>query len=186
MLPSLVIEIYKLIAESGINLITYNGIDAASDKNRMQQSLTLAEKYGLGVFVIDSGLNTIVKDDNGEVTENTTAISAEELAALMATYGAYDSFLGVTIVDEPKGSANWENDTHDDPTLDTAFSDTNYKRYQYYEALAEALLPYVNVTGYINLHGSQSVDTGDFYDYASQLGEDVDVLSFDTYLYFED
>lgn len=179
-------EIYQLIKESGINLITYNGIDAASDKNRLQQSLALAEKYGIGVFVTDSSLNTIVKDENGEVTEHTTVVSAEEMAALMATYGAYDSFLGITIVDEPKGSANWENNTHDDPTLDTAFSNTDFKRYQYYEALAEALKPYGNITGYINLHGSQSVDTGDFYDYVSQIGEDVDVLSFDTYLYFED
>lgn len=179
-------EIYQLIKESGINLITYNGIDAASDKNRLQQSLALAEKYGIGVFVTDSSLNTIVKDENGEVTEHTTVVSAEELAALMATYGAYDSFLGITIVDEPKGSANWENNTHDDPTLDTAFSNTDFKRYQYYEALAEALQPYGNITGYINLHGSQSVDTGDYYEYVSQIGEDVDVLSFDTYLYFED
>ena len=180
-------EIYQLIKESGINLITYNGIDAASDINRLQQSLALAEKYGIGVFVIDSSLNTLQKDENGDFTGSvTTAVSAEELAALMATYGAYDSFLGITIIDEPKGSANWENDTHDDPTLDTAFSDTHFKRYQYYEALAEALKPYGNITGYINLHGSQSVDTGDFYDYVSQIGEDVDVLSFDTYLYFED
>lgn len=179
-------EIYQLIKESGINLITYNGIDAASDKNRLQQSLALAEKCGIGVFVTDSSLNTIVKDENGEVTEHTTVVSAEEMAALMATYGAYDSFLGITIVDEPKGSANWENNTHDDPTLDTAFSNTDFKRYQYYEALAEALQPYGNITGYINLHGSQSVDTGDYYEYVSQIGEDVDVLSFDTYLYFED
>lgn len=177
---------YKLIKDSGINLITYSGIDAASDANRLQQSLALAEKYGIGMFVTDSSLNTITKDDNGDVTANTTVISAEELAALMATYGTYDSFLGITIVDEPKGSANWENDTHDDPTLDTDFSDTNFKRYQYYEALAEALQPYGNITGYINLHGSQSVDTGDYYEYVSQIGEDVDVLSFDTYLYFED
>jgi len=179
-------DVFQLIADSGINLITYSGIDAASDANRLQQSLALAEKYGIGVFVSDSSLNTITKDDNGNVTANTTVISAEELAALMATYGAYDSFLGITIVDEPKGSANWENNTHDDPTLDTAFSNTDFKRYQYYEALAEALKPYGNITGYINLHGSQSVDTGDYYEYVSQIGEDVDVLSFDTYLYFED
>lgn len=177
-------EIYQLIKESGINLITYNGIDAASDKNRLQQSLALAEKYGIGVFVTDSSLNTIVKDENGEVTEHTTVVSAEEMAALMATYSAYDSFQGITIVDEPKGSATWENDTHDEQ--ESEFSDSYYKRYQYYEAIAEALKPYGNITSYINLHGSQSVDKGEFYNYVSSIGEDVDVLSFDTYLYFED
>ena len=177
-------EIYQLIKESGINLITYNGIDAASDKNRLQQSLALAEKYGIGVFVTDSSLNTIVKDENGEVTEHTTVVSAEEMAALMATYSVYDSFQGVTIVDEPKGSATWENDTHDEQ--ESEFSDSYYKRYQYYEAIAEALKLYGNITSYINLHGSQSVDKGEFYNYVSSIGEDVDVLSFDTYLYFED
>lgn len=177
-------EIYQLIKESGINLITYNGIDAASDKNRLQQSLALAEKYGIGVFVTDSSLNTIVKDEDGEVTEHTTVVSAEEMAALMATYSVYDSFQGITIVDEPKGSATWENDTHDEQ--ESEFSDSYYKRYQYYEAIAEALKPYGNITSYINLHGSQSVDKGEFYNYVSSIGEDVDVLSFDTYLYFED
>lgn len=177
-------DVFQLIADSGINLITYSGIDAASDANRLQQGLALAEKYGIGMFVTDSRLNTIVKDENGEVSEHTTVVSAEELAALMATYSAYDSFLGITIVDEPKGSATWENDTHDEQ--ESEFSDSYYKRYQYYEAIAEALKPYGNITSYINLHGSQSVDKGEFYNYVSSIGEDVDVLSFDTYLYFED
>ncbi|MBO5001727.1 MAG: hypothetical protein J6C66_03385, partial [Prevotella sp.] len=35
-------DVFQLIADSGINLITYSGIDAASDANRLQQSLALA------------------------------------------------------------------------------------------------------------------------------------------------
>lgn len=170
--------VYQLIADSGINLITYSGIDAASDATRLQQTLALAEKYGIGVFVSDSAMNTITKDEEGNVTANSSVTSAQELAALMAAYSGYDSFLGINVVDEPKGSSDWA--THGE------YSDTYYKRYQYYEALAEALLPYVNVTNYINMHGSQSVDDGKYRDYVDAIGEDVDVLSFDTYLYFED
>lgn len=170
--------VYQLIADSGINLITYSGINAASDATRLQQTLALAEKYGIGVFVSDSAMNTITKDEEGNVTANSSVTSAQELAALMAAYSGYDSFLGINVVDEPKGSSDWA--THGE------YSDTYYKRYQYYEALAEALLPYVNVTNYINMHGSQSVDDGKYRDYVDAIGEDVDVLSFDTYLYFED
>ncbi len=169
---------YKLIADSGINLITYSGIDAASDANRLQQSLALAEKYGIGVFVSDSAMNTITKDENDNVTANSSVTSTQELAALMANYSVYDSFLGINVVDEPKGSSDWA--THSE------YSDTYFKRYQYYEALAEALLPYANITNYINMHGSQSVDKGKYRDYVDGIGEDVDILSFDTYLYFED
>lgn len=170
--------VYQLIADSGINLITYSGIDAASDANRLQQTLALAEKYGIGVFVNDSAMNTITNDEEGNVTANSSVTSIEELAALMANYSGYDSFLGINVVDEPKGSSDWA--THSE------YSDTYYKRYQYYEALAEALLPYANITNYINMHGSQSVDSGKYRDYVDAIGEDVDVLSFDTYLYFED
>lgn len=170
--------VYQLIADSGINLITYSGIDAASDASRLQQTLALAEKYGIGVFVNDSAMNTITKDEEGNVTANSTVTSIQELAALMAAYSGYDSFLGINVVDEPKGSSDWG--THSE------IADTYYKRYQYYEALAEALLPYANITNYINMHGSQSVDNGKYRDYVDAIGADVDVLSFDTYLYFED
>lgn len=169
---------FKLIQESGINLITYSPADAASDPNRVQQALALAEKYGIGMFVSDGALNVLQTDENGNVTGHTVVTSPEELAANMAAYSNYDSFLGINIVDEPKGADNWG--TH------SKYADTFYKRYNYYSQLTQALKPYTNITGYINMHGSQSVDDGKFYDYASKIGADVDVLSFDTYLYFED
>lgn len=170
--------IFQLIKDSGINLITYTPANADNDGNRVQQALALAEKYGIGMFVSDAGLNVIEKDENGNVTGHTVVTSLEELAANMDAYSNYDSFLGINIVDEPKGADDWG--THSE------YADTFYKRYNYYSQLAQALKPYANITGYINMHGSQSVDDGKFYDYASKIGADVDVLSFDTYLYFED
>lgn len=170
--------IFQLIKDSGINLITYTPANADNDGNRVQQALALAEKYGIGMFVSDAGLNVIEKDENGNVTGHTVVTSPEELAANMDAYSNYDSFLGINIVDEPKGADDWG--THSE------YADTYYKRYNYYSQLTQALKPYTNITGYINMHGSQSVDDGKFYDYASKIGADVDVLSFDTYLYFED
>ena len=73
-----------------------------------------------------TGVSVTVVGGNDPTATLFTVRSMEELAALMATYGAYDSFLGVTIVDEPKGSAEWENDTHNNPALDTNFSKTNF------------------------------------------------------------
>ncbi len=169
---------FSLIKESGINLITYTPADAASDPNRVQQALALAEKYGIGMFVSDNALNVIERDENGNVTGHTVVTSPEELAANMGAYSNYDSFLGINIVDEPKGANDWG--THSE------YADTYFKRYNYYSQLTQALKPYVNITNYVNMHGSQSVDDGKFYDYASKIGADVDVLSFDTYLYFED
>ena len=54
--------IFQLIADSGINLITYSGIDAASDANRLQQSLALAEKYGVEMPIVEQ-VNKVLFED---------------------------------------------------------------------------------------------------------------------------
>ena len=171
--------IFQLIKESGINLITYTSVNADNDENRLQQALVLAEKYGIGMFVSDDALNVIEKDENGNVTGHTVVTSVEELAAHMAAYSTYDSFLGINVVDEPKGANTWSTETNEDD------SDTYYKRYNYYSQLAQALKPYVNITNYVNMHGSQSVDKGTYAAYVAEIAKDVNVLSFDSYPYFE-
>lgn len=178
---TLIDGMFKLIQESGINLITYSPADAASDPNRVQQALVLAEKYGIGMFVSDGALNVLQTDENGNVTGHTVVTSPEELAANMAAYSNYDSFLGINIVDEPKGANDWNVDTNETEEI----ADTNYKRYNYYRQLAQALKPYVNITNYVNMHGSQSVDKGAYATYVEEIAKDVNVLSFDTYPYFE-
>ena len=170
---------FQLIKESGVNLITYTPANAETNENWLQQALVLAEKYGIGVFVSDDGLNVIEKDANGNVTGQQVVSSVEDLAAQMAAYSNYDSFLGINVVDEPKGAADWATETNKDD------ADTYYKRYNYYRDLAKAILPYTNITSYINMHGSQGVDKGTYSAYVSQIAKDVDVLSFDTYPYFE-
>lgn len=171
--------VFQLIQESGINLITYTPVNADNDENRLQQALALAEKYGIGMFASDDALNVIEKDENGNVTGHTVVTSVEELAAHMAAYSTYDSFLGINVVDEPKGANTWSTETNEDD------SDTYYKRYNYYSQLAQALKPYVNITNYVNMHGSQSMDKGTYAAYVAEIAKDVNVLSFDSYPYFE-
>lgn len=175
--------VFQLIQESGINLITYTSANAVDNygENLVQQALALAEKYGIGMFVSDDALNVIEKDENGNVTGHTVVTSVEELAANMAAYSNYDSFLGINIVDEPKGANDWNVDTNETEEI----ADTNYKRYNYYRQLAQALKPYVNITNYVNMHGSQSVDKGTYAAYVAEIAKDVNVLSFDSYPYFE-
>ena len=170
---------FQLIKESGVNLITYTPANAETGESDLQRALVLAEKYGIGVFVSDDGLNVIQKDANGNVTGQTTVTSAEDLAEHMAAYSNYDSFLGINVVDEPKGANDWSKETNKDD------ADTYYKRYNYYRDLAKAILPYTNITSYINMHGSQAMDKGTYATYVNEIANDVDVLSFDTYLYFE-
>lgn len=172
--------VYEAIADSGINLITYSPIEYSSGATFLQQSLALAEKYGIGVFVTDTGLNTIIKDEDENVTEQTVLTNPTDIAKQMEGYSVYDSFLGVNIVDEPKSSYDESNDLFED------LSATHYKRYQYYEDITQSLLPYANVTGYVNLHGSQAMDAGEYSTYVKNIEKDVDVLSFDSYLYFEE
>ena len=172
--------VYEAIADSGINLITYSPIEYSSGATFLQQSLALAEKYGIGVFVTDTGLNTIIKDEDENVTEQTVLTNPTDIAKQMEGYSVYDSFLGVNIVDEPKSSYDESNDLFKD------LSATHYKRYQYYEDITQSLLPYANVTGYVNLHGSQAMDAGKYSTYVKNIEKDVDVLSFDSYLYFEE
>lgn len=170
---------FSLIQESGINLITYSPADAASDPNRVQQALVLAEKYGIGMFVSDTRLNVIETDGNGNVTKHEVDTSAGNLAEIMAAYSNYDSFLGINVVDEPKGANTWSTETNTDA------SDTYFARYNYYEALAEELGKYANITSYVNMHGSQGVEKGTYAYYVEQIAKDVDVLSYDTYPYFD-
>ena len=172
-------NVFQLIKDSGINLITYTPANAETDEDRLQQVLVLAEKYGIGVFASDAGLNVIEKDENGNVTGTKVYTSAEELAEIMGDYANYDSFLGINIVDEPKGANDWATDTNSDVSNDY------FKRYNYYRDLAQALSGYTNITSYINMHGSQSTDKGTYSAYVNEIAKDVDVLSFDSYPYFD-
>ena len=61
-------KVYKWIKDAGINLITYYNNDYNNDPNRVLNNLALAEKYGIGLYIKDSGTNTITTDSTGNET----------------------------------------------------------------------------------------------------------------------
>lgn len=83
----LIDKYYKMIKESGINLICYTEIDYAEEPTAVIKALQLAEKYGLCMYVIDRGL--------------TPEMSVDEMAERMKAYNGFKSFKGVHICDEP-------------------------------------------------------------------------------------
>lgn len=80
-------RICKLIAESGVNLITHFENDYVTHPKDFHKILKWAEKYDFKVFVNDKGL--------------LADMSEEELEARISEYGKYKSFAGIKIVDEP-------------------------------------------------------------------------------------
>lgn len=180
-------EIYQWIKESGINIIVSNPIDYNAESTLVKQGLKIAEEHGLGIYLKDSVLNTLTVDESDKVTNHTYKSTAKDIAERISEYSMFKSFLGISIVDEPL-----PRDYHD--TAGTTYYQ-NKTKYEYYEGFAEALKPYVNLAGYINAHGRLAIDSGyldsgDSYatayeKYLSEIAPDVDMLSFDSYLYFE-
>lgn len=85
-------EIFKLIADSGINLMVYSAADYASHPELVEKNLEFCEKYGVGVFVTDS--NVIEKRQQGTIT-------VEEVKRELEKYQAHKAFCGMYVVDEP-------------------------------------------------------------------------------------
>ena len=170
-------ETFRLIAESGINIINYlplsNNPDNLKDTLR---SLALAEKYGLGMYLNDGSMNTLTVDANNDVTAHSYLSSASDLATAMSQYGAYQSYLGVHVYDEPRLKTGEDLD----------YSENYLGRYKYYEGLMEALKPYANIENYINLQGAGGFTPGVYKTFVESLVDDVKLLSFDAYLYFDE
>ena len=170
-------EVYRLISGSGINIISYLPLHWTDGSEAVLRNLELAEKYGIGIYIKDPALNTLELDTDGvTVLSQSNLSTAQELAQAMEQYAAYSSFLGIHVFDEPKPD--------NDPSNEYS-SANNYARFGYYRGILQALQPYVNVTGYINLHGEGTFyDDEDYVGYLASVIDDVDILSFDTYPYF--
>lgn len=85
-------EIFRLLSEAGVNLITYSNADYSSNPDFVGTSLKLAEKYGIGMFVYDTRVTGKIEDEN---------VKAADLAEAISAYSDFPSFCGVYLVDEP-------------------------------------------------------------------------------------
>ncbi len=88
-------EYFKLIADSGVNVIISSNLDYAKYPAKMKKALELGEKYGIGIYVQDSKL-----------LELTTV---DDVRTRLAEYDDYESFVGIYLVDEP-GTSSYQSD----------------------------------------------------------------------------
>lgn len=170
-------EIYKLMADSGVNLITSSNVDYGDENNRelIERGLALAEKYGIGIYVRDGRLNSVTVDENSLVTDHHSVGNIVDVATLLGNYSTYQSFLGTMIMDEP--------------ILDNGFNSIatdDYRRFKYYKEITMALNSYDNITGYVNLLSNYHMDKEVTYEgYLREIGETMKLLSFDSYPFYE-
>ncbi|GEM_PF-1148871 len=164
---------FSTLKNSGINMITYQPTKWGTGNDRdILRLLALAEKYGIGVYITDPSTNVLTKDENDNVTAQTTVSTASELANAMAQYGIYDSVYGIEVIGEPK------------PSTDGDWNADYYLRYKYYDDLLGTLKDYSNVSGGYVIQGAGAYTPGE-YGLVDEVEPDVDYLAFDSYLYLE-
>ena len=85
-------DIFKKIADAGINLIVRSAADYHTQPELVEKTLSLGEKYGVGIFVSD---NSIVEGEGAQT------ITAEVAAKKMENYIDRKALCGMYVTDEP-------------------------------------------------------------------------------------
>lgn len=170
-------DIFKLISELGINVITWrnsNYSEGVQAKNAVTKGLELADKYGIGMYVTDSAY---LRDSSWRF-EGT--FSESNLIDRIKYYSTYPSFLGINLVDEP---------VSDRYATSSKNEDYNLKNYSQTSKIVSS---FTNLTSYMNLFPLQdslkktSDSKNDYVKYLEEaLKTGVDVLSFDKYPFYE-
>lgn len=119
-------EVFKLIADAGINLMVYSAADYASNPELVEKNLEFGEKYGVGVFVTDSS-----------IVENKEQITVEEVQEKTKQYADRKAFCGMYVVDEPTSTCYCDDD--------------GSKLIPKYQRVGEILQNDLNLLCYINL-----------------------------------
>lgn len=85
-------EIWQMIADSGINWVSFSQLNYNEYPALVQKSLDYGEKYGLAINVYDSKVIDMINEEK---------ISKEELTTRMSDYMNHPAFAGMYIIDEP-------------------------------------------------------------------------------------
>lgn len=88
-------EYFQMIADCGVNLITYPTVDYAAAPSVVKKSLDLAEKYGIGMTVLDTRVTGI--RGNGINSD----LKLDEAVEAMSDYMTHPAFAGMFMYDEP-------------------------------------------------------------------------------------
>ena len=91
-------DIFQKIADSGVNAIVYyNTVTEEATTKLLEQG----EKFGVGIFVKDEGVNALLDDYTAMAhTFVPEDIDMNEFGTRMRAYAAYDSCLGLHVRDE--------------------------------------------------------------------------------------
>ena len=168
-------EIYRQIADAGINLITY-GLDDYSgslgNRESVIRQLELCEKYGISMLVQDSELLRLAKE-------------GKNLEDRLALYRQYASFAGIFITDEPESK-----DYFDLETVRKTWPDHKKKKLladfiQVSQRLNElpGIIGYINLLPYKEVYGEISHYQKYLEEYCSKLHGKM--LSFDEYPFYD-
>ena len=154
--------VFGYMKELGINTLVHdtNDISDPTMGTVPMDNLKLAEKYGIGVYVTD-----------GHIRANGNYLSTENMVKRVGLYSAYQSFLGVHLVDEPGTDS---------------YKSTSSRQLTDYADGIKLFKKYANINGYVNLLPYDTADktiTEDVYNsYLTEaVSADVDVLSYDNY-----
>lgn len=85
-------DFMKMVADSGVNIIVATGVDYTTKTNYVKRLLELGNKYGVGIFVHDTTVNSNLDDDT---------LSISELDQQINQYLNEPSCCGLYIIDEP-------------------------------------------------------------------------------------
>ena len=113
-------EYFEMFADAGVNLITHSGVDYNSDSSSVMKQLQYGEKYGIGVFVEDSKLLELAKNE-----------SDGALTTRLQEYAGSKAFSGIHVIDEPGVKDQWG--------YNTSKTAEQNKSYDLYTGLAEKL-----------------------------------------------
>ena len=124
---------YAMIGELGINQITYVGDDYNSASYRtILKGLSMAEEYGLQVYVDDSAIAL-------DITDTADKTVAQMVAERANAYGRYSSFAGYHVYDEPE-TDNFYYTKGSKLSMDAIKNKTSL------------LNSYANLSGFVNLY----------------------------------
>ena len=79
-------EYFRMIAESGVNVIIGSNLDYNYYPDQVKKALRLGEKYGIGIYVKDSALKNMTQT---------------EVEQRIVDYRDYESFVGIYVTEEP-------------------------------------------------------------------------------------
>ena len=156
-------EYWEMIADCGINLMSYSTADYASVPEEVIKNLQFGEKYGVAVTVTDTKITNMGAQET---------VSMDEITTRLSEYMNYPAFAGLYMIDEPCTSY-----------FLPAEESLQYRYLDYYKTLAPTLNQEIGIYTYTNAYPS-GLGNNEFERYEQYIREFYDTLQ-PNYLLFD-